>query len=199
MGVWLALSPTIAGAHTQGVSLANVSIDEGGGAKLELGLATAEINRIVPVDKDGDGQVSGPELAKVRESLTKILPGTFDLVADGKRCSAKLESAKLAEPSDGVDIVLRYTCAPRPSDVTFRSHLAPAMEVGHRLVSTLSSGTRTQSRVLTSSEPECVLHTEWEKDSKSGMRAQYALAGAVIVGIALAYAWQRRKAEKPTS
>ena len=184
-------------AHTQGVSLANVSIDEGGSARLELGLATAEVNRIVPIDKDGDGQVSGQELAKAHDSLAKILPGTFDVVADGKRCKPTFDAAKLAEPSDGLDIVVRYTCPPRPRDVTFRSHLAPAMVPGHRLVSTLSSSTRTQSRVLTSNEPECMLHTEWDGDSKTGARTQYAVAAAIIGGLAIVYAWGRKRASKP--
>lgn len=181
-------------AHTQGVSVANVSLQEDGTARLELGLATAEIARIVPIDSDKDGLASGPELAAVQNSIAKIFPGTFDLVADGKRCPATFESVKLAEPTDGVDIVVRFTCARRPQDVTFRSHLAPAMAPGHRLVATVATPGRTQSRVLGSSEPECVLHTEWELDTRSSARWQYGIAASVLAMLGLAYAWtQRRK------
>lgn len=184
-------------AHTQGVSVASVSVAKDGSARLELGLATAEVSRLVPIDRDRDGQVSDAELALVRESLAKILPGTFDVVADGKRCSAKLDAAKLAEPTDGVDLVLLYHCAPNPQDITFRSHLAPAMAPGHRLVATISSPSRTQSRVLGSSEPECALHTEWEQTTRESARLQYGIAGGITLAIGLGYALTRRK--KPTS
>jgi len=188
------------------VSLASVTVAENGSVRLELGLATTEIARLVPIDRNGDGHVSEAELGSVHDSLVKILPGTFDVVADGKRCSPKFDVAKLAEPSDGVDIIVVYTCGPKPRDVAFRSHLAPAMAPGHRLVATLSTPSRTQSRVLGSSEPECVLHTEWEPDTRQSARLQYGICAGIVLGLALVYAVVTRRKkpaaterERPTS
>lgn len=197
LGVVVTTSTTTL-AHTQGVSLANVNLTENGKATLELGFATAEISRLVPIDSDHDGRVSGSELARVRDSLVKILPGTFELRADGKPCPAKVDLIKLAEPADGIDVIVAYTCAPRPRDVVFRSHLAPAMAPGHRLVSSLATPSRTQSRVLTSSEPEVSLITEWEPDDRKAARIQYGIAAAIGVAAVVAFAL-RKKTRAPTS
>ena len=80
-------------------------------------------------------------------------------------------------------------------------------EVAERIVATpteradygrlaVLAGWRTQSRILTSVEPECVLYTEWDKTQSSSPRALYAIVAVLALGLGL---WFTRKTRTPTS
>jgi hydrogenase/urease accessory protein HupE len=142
-------------AHTVGLSRGEYLVS-GAGLRAEIVLARGELKDALPgLDADGDGAVSGAELAVAPAALGAVARGLEVRSAAGP-CAGSLEGASLLE-EDGLAVRSVYKCdgAARPAAV--RMALLSSLSLGHRHLATATAGGETVQAVLHEAQPEFAL------------------------------------------
>ncbi|HEY0137591.1 MAG TPA: HupE/UreJ family protein [Nannocystis sp.] len=123
-------TPRPALAHEVGLSR-GVYVVEGEVVAAELTFARDELRGIAPaLDTDGDGTLSGPELAAGTGALQVVVTGV-QVAGDGQECSGAVVDAALTE-GDGARMHLRYACPAAPRRLELNMPLLATLASGHR-------------------------------------------------------------------
>ncbi len=117
-------------AHEVGLSR-GVYVTGGPAVSAELTFARDELRGLAPgLDSDGDGVLSGPELAAGAAGLQVVVDGVR-VSGDGQACPATLVDAAVTE-EDGARVGLRFDCPAAPRRLELEMPLLDTLAFGHR-------------------------------------------------------------------
>lgn len=191
----LALAAAPAAAHTVGISKSTFTVAESGAVDAEISLSVRDLSRIVPLDRDGDGLMDGPEVLAHKGDFEGFVRDAVDVFADGTACPGTLVSATLGERGDGVELRARYACKVRPTRVSVTARYMATFDDAHRHAASVVSPSASKARVLTVTDRQIELDTGFVQPAteSAGDTKLYAALGGVVVAAGLALAWRRRR------
>ena len=97
MGLFLALAPGAARAHTAGLSAASFEVATSGRVEGRLTFATAEALSGIHLDGNHDRVVTPDEVAAASKDLERFVLDGVEVAADGTACAASFEGASIDE------------------------------------------------------------------------------------------------------
>jgi hypothetical protein len=103
---WLISLGGLAEAHDPGLSTAHLSITDGE-LTAELTFARRDIELLIPMDADQDGQLTPTEFAAAQPMLQKLACCMIEISSDGQRVAAELGAMERDE-SDALYFHLRF-------------------------------------------------------------------------------------------
>jgi hypothetical protein len=150
--VWLLLLAAPARAHDPGLSTADIKITP---ERIEarLTFARADVEVLVPLDGNADGEVSAAEFAAARGRLEELARGAMSFRADGRDLKPTNATAALDETNN-----IHFTLAVPvrgPREITVHSALIDRLPRGHRQFVVLQDREgQTLAEVLLSAEQD---------------------------------------------
>ncbi len=198
----LALWPSVAAAHTLGISSGEYRA-EGRSVHVRLAFAVADARALVPrLDADGDGRISALEATQGRDEVVKGLATALRIEGDGAPCVPSLTDAAPTE-EDGFVVQLVYRCADVPREVSVVASFTETLAGGHRHVAR-TIGAATTDVLLSAPSRRASFHTSdgpAAAREKEGPRRAPFVVGAImaIVGIVLLLARSKPKEPPPST
>lgn len=122
--------PRYAAAHEVGLSR-GVYVTGSDSISGELTFARAELRTLIPaLDGDGDGTLSGAELAAGTDALQVVVAGV-QVSGDGQGCPGAVVDAALTE-EDGARVRLAFQCAHPPRRIDLNAPMLATLAFGHQ-------------------------------------------------------------------
>src|SRR4029077_15366522 len=106
-GLMLGLTVPPALAHQQSDSYLGIHVDDAG-VNGRWDVALHDLDRVLHLDTNDDGQVTWEEIRLQRERITKYILGKLKVVVDGVPGRLRLEQLEFDEHVDGYYAVLRF-------------------------------------------------------------------------------------------
>jgi len=160
-------------AHELGLSRSDL-LTKGSGVEAVVAFARRDAIALLPaMDADRDGSLSDEEVTSHGEAFAKRVLEGFEVEADGKACTPKPGSARLAS-EDGIDAFGSFACG-GPTDtaaLTVRIPLLAELSTGHRQLLKISHGGKVDEAMLHSKEPSLSLKGEPAKEGSDPAPAE---------------------------
>lgn len=154
----LGLAPVSAHSASDGFLLLSST---NGRVDVRLDLAVRDLDVILPIDADGDGNIRWGEIRKVEGALKSYVDSRLHFGANGRNATVAWQPVKLARHSDGVYAVLNgeITSDQDLDHLSIDYDLLFHADRDHRgLVSLQGAGSlQTETAILSPSEP----HLDW--------------------------------------
>jgi hydrogenase/urease accessory protein HupE len=134
--VFIAAAPLA--AHDPGLSSATLWLQQER-LTATLSFAPADLETLLPMDLDGDGQVSDAEFQETRAVLERFAREGVQVSLDGEVVSPAESSAERTEDQRGrnIEIQLRFPARTDVEQLSLRNALLPDLPAGHRHYVTL--------------------------------------------------------------
>lgn len=138
-------------------------------------LARPDVERLIALDADGDGAITGAELDRRFPELTRFAAGALELRAGGASVAAEAGRVWL-DDSNGVHFAVRWPSLPGDR-FRIRSAVPSAFPFGHRQFFSLvdSGGRKLEERILDARAAEL------EIDVHGAARSRFFAAGEFVV------------------
>lgn len=132
----LSVASRPAWAHVMGVSRGDYT-PEGSRLHAEIAMRMDDAALAVAgLDADGDGRVSPAEVDRAAPALKAALLDSLEVIADGTRCTAALDEARIDLP-DGLRLRGTYTCTHPPLRLHLRFGFLDRLPSAHRHLATV--------------------------------------------------------------
>ena len=127
LSLWVGPSPSF--AHDPGLSSGRVRLLPGR-VETELTFARADLEKLVPLDADGDGEVTPRELASAQRTLERLAGEAWAIRTDDRVLAVTAPSVRF----DGTNNVhlSGVSSVPAPGRISFQSLLLSRLPRGHR-------------------------------------------------------------------
>jgi hydrogenase/urease accessory protein HupE len=128
-------------AHDPGLSSATLWLQQGR-LQATLSFAPADIEALLPMDLDGDGQPSEAEFEQTRAVLERFVREGIQVNFDGERAAPSELSIERTDDKRGrnIEIQLGFPGKADASRLSLRNALLPELPLGHRQYVTLFDG-----------------------------------------------------------
>ncbi|MBC8002327.1 MAG: HupE/UreJ family protein [Opitutaceae bacterium] len=136
--VALILTGTSLMAHDPGLSSVRLGL-ETNGISAVLTFARAEIEAVLPMDKDLDGRVSPEEFSSAKPRLVVLAAGALRVEFDHKPVRSDTPRVVL-DTNNNFEIFLSFR-GPQPAELSITSLLMPDLPLGHRQILSLHDTT----------------------------------------------------------
>ena len=118
-------------------------------------IALRDLDAVLALDRDGDGQLSWGEVRLRQSDIAQYAMERLTLSAGGGTCAPHLQSPLIDQHSDGAYVVLRFNavCAQSVKTLRVGYRLFAEVDAGHRGLLNLSLGGRTYTAVFGPTAP----------------------------------------------
>ena len=163
-------------AHDPGLSAADVRI-EASRVVANLTLARGDVETIVGIDSNHDGEISPSEFDAVRPKLEDLGASALDLRIDGRSASVSSASVRSGE-SNAIHFTVSFE-REAGSEVSVRSLLVARLARGHRQYVSIADdqGNKLGERILDSSDALFVLKYDGSRAGSPQSFSQFLLLG----------------------
>jgi hypothetical protein len=177
------LLSTPAGAHTPGLSMADLEVHGDGevDARLTFSMATAEPLTGTALDRDHDGVITTADLSIAGDDLRAFVTEGVEVAADGSPCDGSFAGATVSEV-DGLELLAKYACPPGASEVQITLYYLSARNAGpvRKAIARIVAGSATAEGVLTGERRALALRLP--RVDRNPARLPRRLAVVIVVG-----------------
>src|SRR5262245_1555950 len=146
----------VPGAHAHHASDSYLSLKiEGQRLTGQWDIALPDLERVIGLDTDEDGNITPSEVAAKRTEIERYGLSRLHLELDGAECPLKITGQLVDTFSDGAYNVLRFDadCAAAPKDLKIDYRALFDIDVQHRGLLRLECGARVQTAVFSPEKP----------------------------------------------
>ena len=163
-------------AHDPGFSAAELRIEDSR-VVANLTVARGDVESILVIDGDKDGEITTPEFDTARPGLEALAASSLELRMDGRPASLSQVSVRLGE-SNAIHFVVTYALEPG-SELSVRSGLIARLARGHRQYVSIKDGrgNKLGERILSSGDDLFSLRYQGSRDVAPQSFSQFLVLG----------------------
>lgn len=142
--------------HTQASSYLTLDMTDADAATLTADLALSDVAQLLPLDADGDGQLTWGELRNQQSSVYTQIQNALSLQRGGEDCSTAADPAQLAlvtySGTQHMSARFAVTCPNDSARIGMGFDLFFAIDPNHRVIARVQDATTAHLRVTTKSD-----------------------------------------------
>ena len=170
-----------AAAHDPGLSIVHLQVDDGS-ISARLTFVRRDVEQLISLDGDGDGDVSEAEFFAARRNLTGLFPQLVAVTAGTQEIPVSTVSVQW-DPSDAVHFSADFPHVSRGS-IAIRSPVIAQLARGHRQYVTIKdSRDRLLAEWLSDSDAARLIDLQEQRAGGSSVFVQYVGQGMLHIGI----------------